>query len=246
MSMAEHTDPVQIAPDPATLHTFHRQQLSAMLDGELSPDEAKFMLRRLEHDVDLARCWERWQLCGELLRGRGEGILPVDFAAKVAVAVRTPPARTQVNMTAPRRSQWRRWAGMGLAACVALAAVLVVMQPSDDRAPESVADADASSESPVLAAAAESVTVPIVAERPEAALPEPPLRELLAPSTAVPAPVLPRPWPRAGVGAGAFNVGYGHSLSAGPFQPRWAPPPSAFWPEADIQPPPAHSRSAQD
>ena len=69
-----------IGPDPDKLLLFHRQQLSAMLDGELSPDEAKFMLRRLQHDGELAACWERWQVCGDVLRGRHHALLPSDFA----------------------------------------------------------------------------------------------------------------------------------------------------------------------
>ena len=31
-----------------------RQQLSALVDGELAPDQALFLLRRLQHDVDLS------------------------------------------------------------------------------------------------------------------------------------------------------------------------------------------------
>ena len=31
----------------------HRQQLSALIDGELSADQARFLIRRLEHDQEL-------------------------------------------------------------------------------------------------------------------------------------------------------------------------------------------------
>ena len=57
MNQADDIDALQIGPDPDKLFVYHRQQLSAMLDGELSPDEAKFMLRRLQHDTELATCW---------------------------------------------------------------------------------------------------------------------------------------------------------------------------------------------
>ena len=40
------------APDKFELH--YRQQLSALVDGELAADEARFMLRRLEHDSELS------------------------------------------------------------------------------------------------------------------------------------------------------------------------------------------------
>ncbi|HSR66024.1 MAG TPA: RseA family anti-sigma factor, partial [Xanthomonadaceae bacterium] len=58
-----------------------RQQLSALVDGELAPGEAVFLMRRLRHDDELAGCWERWQLAGELLRGRGGARLPDGFSA---------------------------------------------------------------------------------------------------------------------------------------------------------------------
>ena len=52
--------------DEPRLH--HRQQLSAMIDGELEADQASFLLRRLEHDDRLARYQLRWQRYGQLMR----------------------------------------------------------------------------------------------------------------------------------------------------------------------------------
>ena len=74
--MTHRTDMTQEQTDK--LYDHHRQQLSAMLDGELPPDQAKFMLRRLEHDRELAACWERWQVCGDVLRGRHEALLAMN------------------------------------------------------------------------------------------------------------------------------------------------------------------------
>jgi len=255
MSMADHTEPLQIAPDPDTLHLFHRQQLSAMLDGELSPDEAKFMLRRLEHDVELACCWERWQLCGELMRGRADGVLSSDFAARVAASVQAPAPRPHIQINTPRRSRRMLWGGMGLAASMALAAGLVLTLPADDAIPEPVVAA----RTPAPAVPAETAPVPIDMEIPAMRTPaadialaatapvaDHPVRELLAP--AAPPRVLPRPWPRAGGGAGSFNVGYGSApMPMDPFQPRWTPPPSAFWPEVEARPAlPVHRQTRQD
>lgn len=77
-------------PDKIDIH--NRQQLSALVDGALSPDEARFMLRRLEHDEALAGCHERWQLLGDVLRGQACAPAPVDFAARVRGAVAAEPA----------------------------------------------------------------------------------------------------------------------------------------------------------
>lgn len=121
--------------NPATdkLNDHHRQQLSAMLDGELRPDQAKFMLRRLEHDRDLAACWERWQVCGDIMRGRHEALLPADFSRRVAAAIagQDREAVAQSAAAAPaRQPRWARWGGgAALAASVAMAALFVGRQP---------------------------------------------------------------------------------------------------------------------
>lgn len=127
-------DTLQIVPDPDKLDRYHRQQLSAMLDGELSPDQARFMLRRLQHDVELADCWERWQVCGDVLRGQRNAMLPADFAREVAHALAGGKARDAAVAAAPAiRPRLLRWGGgAALAASVAMAALLVARQPGLD------------------------------------------------------------------------------------------------------------------
>ena len=49
MSPADDIDTLQLGPDPDKLELYHRQQLSAMLDGELPQDQARFLRRRLQH-----------------------------------------------------------------------------------------------------------------------------------------------------------------------------------------------------
>ena len=71
----------------ANSREFHREQLSAMMDGALSTDEARFLLRRMEHDDELADCWERWQFAGDALRGHAGRALPADFSRRVGRAI---------------------------------------------------------------------------------------------------------------------------------------------------------------
>ena len=139
MNPIDDNEPVQIGPDPDKLFVYHRQQLSAMLDGELSPDEARFMLRRLQHDTVLASCWERWQVCGDVLRGQRNDLLPADFAQRVAqglagdadAALRDGPGRAAT----PRILRWG--GGAAVAASVALLAVFATRQlPGPDELPE--------------------------------------------------------------------------------------------------------------
>jgi len=118
------------SPDKFDAH--YRQQLSSLIDGELSADEARFMLRRLEHDEALSSCNERWQMLGDVLRGQACAPAPVDFADRVrqSVAVEPAPAmQARVERSqgsAERRGGWRRWGG-GAALAASVAAVAMFM-----------------------------------------------------------------------------------------------------------------------
>jgi len=114
----------------------YRQQLSALVDGELAADQARFLLRRLQHDPELQACQERWQLLGDAMRGHAVAPAPADFAARVAAAVAAEPA----PLAEPRRelrAGWRRWGGgAALAASVAVVALLMGRQAVDTAGPE--------------------------------------------------------------------------------------------------------------
>lgn len=139
------------------LEQHHGLQLSALMDGELAPDEARFLLRRLQHDGELAGCWERWQLAGEVMRGRTGALLPDGFAGRVATAlhaeVPAAPARRAPGLL--------RWGGAAaLAASVAVVA-LMVPRPAPD--PQVAGDAH------VVVADAGQVPAPARAPEPDAA-----------------------------------------------------------------------------
>src|SRR5690606_20721604 len=142
MIHVDDNEPVQIGPDPDKLFLYHRQQLSAMLDGELSPDEARFMLRRLQHDTVLAAYWERWQVCGDVLRGQRNDLLPPDFARRVAHALAgdaADEAEQPLRRPGPRLGRWG--GGAAIAASVALLAVFATRQLPAPGDPPALADA---------------------------------------------------------------------------------------------------------
>lgn len=116
------------------LDIHYRQQLSALMDGELSPDEARFLLRRLQHDTELSARWERWQLCGDALRGRTPALAPAGFAASVAAAVADEANQAAVASASQSRGRLARWGGGALAASVALVALFMARQqtPQED------------------------------------------------------------------------------------------------------------------
>jgi len=125
-----------------------RNTLSALFDGELDDDAARFATRRLGHDVEWRRSVERWQLVGDVLRGQASKMAPAGFSERVAAAIARPaseqvaaqsaavaaavaaapvePVRPSVQRPAVRRA--RLWSGMALAA--SLAGVAALMAPS--------------------------------------------------------------------------------------------------------------------
>lgn len=123
---------------------FHRERLSAMLDGALSADETRFLLRRMQHDDELADCWERWQFYGDAMRGHAGRALPADFSRRVGRAIADDLAAEQaepVAATSGGRRPLLRWGGgAALAASVALAALFVGRDAVDgEPAPAAVA-----------------------------------------------------------------------------------------------------------
>jgi len=165
-NMTDHDD-IDIDFEPAPpdkLYAHNCRQLSAMLDGELSPDQARFMLRRLQHDGELAACWERWQVCGDILRGRGHALLPADFSKRVAAAIAAPEAATVAPAPGhaaarPRPHRLLRWGGGALAASVALVALFMARQMPDPQAPELAEAASPARSAPAVVRAAPPVAL---------------------------------------------------------------------------------------
>lgn len=131
-----------------------RETLSALFDGELSGDAARFALKRLGHDEQWRAAFGRWQLCGDVLRGHATAVASGDFAQRVAAAIAREAVQAQVQPTAGRAAGLglrRGWIGGALAASVAVVALFVARPLSngsspavpDAQAPVQVADAPA-------------------------------------------------------------------------------------------------------
>ncbi|SBV36376.1 Regulatory protein [uncultured Stenotrophomonas sp.] len=137
MSTPHDIDGFTEAPaDKFELH--YRQQLSALVDGELATDQARFLLRRLEHDAELSACQERWQLLGDVLRGHACAPAPAGFAQGVQAAIAADVARHGPSPVVPQyaaRRGWKRWGG-GVALAASVAAVALFM--AREQLPETV------------------------------------------------------------------------------------------------------------
>ncbi len=178
-------NPAMSTTDKFELH--YRQQLSALVDGELSADESRFLLRRLAHDEELAGCHERWQLCGDVLRGAASAPAPLDFAARVRGAIAEEPA-PQAQPAARPGARWRWGGGAAIAASVAA----IVMFLARERLPDTAAPG---AETPIYATAAQlppasqTPQVPAGPKAPAAPAPGTP-DEVAALAAAVPAAAL--------------------------------------------------------
>jgi sigma-E factor negative regulatory protein RseA len=120
-----------------------REQISALLDGELAKDELGLLVRRMERDADLRRAFGNYVLIGEALRAPGSITASRGFAARVEAALDVaPPARVEAADPLQRQRQWR-WAKPAIASAVAASVAVagVLLLRLDSRVDEPVADA---------------------------------------------------------------------------------------------------------
>lgn len=104
------------------------EALSAGVDGELSPHELRFLLRRLDHDVALEQTWSRYHLVRDSLRGRLPPLASADFAARTGAAIE----REALPAAATRGRGWLRWSAGGAIAASVAAVTLMLGQPPND------------------------------------------------------------------------------------------------------------------
>ncbi|HET9817651.1 MAG TPA: sigma-E factor negative regulatory protein [Rhodanobacteraceae bacterium] len=115
-----------------------REDLSALMDGELAAEPTRFLLRRLDHDPELGATWSRWHLIRACLASDSARMSAQqtdnDFAARVAAVLQTEPT----PQARPRH--WARYVGGGaIAASVAVAALMLNVPDSRTGAPAPVA-----------------------------------------------------------------------------------------------------------
>ena len=118
------------------------EQLSALMDGELSRDETRFLMRRLDADTQLAKTWSNYQLASDVLKKRFATPMRADFAASVMQAI---------DIEKPARSGLLRWAGGGAIAAAVAVFALTSTQRLEDVAPQ---------QQPMLATASPVTTGP--------------------------------------------------------------------------------------
>jgi sigma-E factor negative regulatory protein RseA len=133
-----------------------REQMSALLDGELPRDQVGLLVRRMARDAELKRTFGNYVLAGESLRAPGSVMASTGFAARVSAAIDEGEAAGAAEPATPARTpvRWRRpLAATAVAASAALAAVLLVKP--DGGEPQLFAERSGAPESPPV------VTLPV-------------------------------------------------------------------------------------
>ncbi|MEO6102046.1 MAG: RseA family anti-sigma factor [Pseudoxanthomonas sp.] len=105
-----------------------REQLSAWLDGELPDAQARFLLRRLEHDPALRAHWGRLQVASSCLRNQPWTPMAGDLGTRVSAGI-----AAEAPASAIRRAGAWRWA---VAASLAVLAVVLVPRMGSDAGPD--------------------------------------------------------------------------------------------------------------
>lgn len=106
------------AAEPGSAANSNREPVSALVDGELDADGAKFLLRRLADDEEMHRHWQRCHLVRACLQHEFEG--PVSLVGRVQGALATERAPEQASRL---NTLMRFGLGGAIAASVAIFAV---------------------------------------------------------------------------------------------------------------------------
>jgi sigma-E factor negative regulatory protein RseA len=117
--------------------TNSHEQLSVLLDGELPEAELELVLRRMSRDDDLRAAGRRFQLIGDALRDELPPGRPADLVARVRAKLQDAPLPMAESATVRRTNITRLGAGIGIAASVAVVA-LVALPGRQQEAPPPV------------------------------------------------------------------------------------------------------------
>ena len=122
-----------------------RIQLSALKDGELEKDAARFLCSRLAGDEGMRSEWSRWHLISDALNQRHSRLCGDDLSAAVAAALANDA--TPKRHVGPTVLRWA--AGGAIAASVALLALMVVPMNASQPQPGPLAAAEQPNDSQV-------------------------------------------------------------------------------------------------
>lgn len=110
-----------------------REHLSCLMDGEISRETGRFLVRRLGADRELCATWARYHLVRDCLRYQEGGLVGNGLSGKVRQAIENDASPRQIRK---RNLAWLKpAAGLAVAASVALLAIVAVGPGAQNFAP---------------------------------------------------------------------------------------------------------------
>lgn len=106
-----------------TMNDQTREHISSLMDGEISRETSRFLVRRLGTDEELSATWARYHVVRDCLRHQDGGLSAGDLCSRVNRVLADEPRKS----TSPSSVRWLKPAvGTAIAASVTLMAVLAV------------------------------------------------------------------------------------------------------------------------
>lgn len=120
------------------------EKLSALLDGELSQEELRQVLREVASDSGLGKCWGRYHLIREVMREELDQLALGDLSSAIARRVEQEPTILAPRRLAVRSRAAQMVTGVALAASVAAVAIVGVrwMAPDEVAPPQYIASVE--------------------------------------------------------------------------------------------------------
>lgn len=106
------------------MSTESREHLSCLMDGEISRETGRFLVRRLGADEELSATWARYHLVRDCLRQREGGYAALGLSSRVRQSIDNDAAGKPAGAWA--RSWLKPAAGLAVAASVALLAIVAI------------------------------------------------------------------------------------------------------------------------
>ena len=109
-----------------------RMRISMLMDSDLDGRDNPRLIDTMLTDAELKATWARYNLMGDVMRSAGNGLLAdKDFAARVSLAITQEPTVLAPKALRPAISARSSIVTLGLAASLALVAVIVGKSVND-------------------------------------------------------------------------------------------------------------------
>lgn len=123
-----------------------KEQLSALMDGEIERDAARFVLRAADADRALAAGWTRFHVTRDCLQRRPILVADAGFAAAVMARLDAESVPGQTG-----GARWLRYLSGGAVAAAVAVVALIASAPEQEASRESVVASGVSTPAPVRA-----------------------------------------------------------------------------------------------